>query len=170
MYYLQTRYYDPSIGQFISPDSPEYLDLETITGLNLYAYCNYNPVMNADPNGHFVISALIAGLIIGAIVGAVIGGTVAGVTAYNNGARGWELAGWIGLGTIGGGIIGGAIGAGIGYIAPAIGTFLGTSFTLGSLTIASGEAVAVSVTGAQIVAVGAALRIEILFARIGESG
>ena len=51
MYYLQTRYYDPSIGQFISPDSPEYLDPETINGLSLYAYCNYNPVMNVDPTG-----------------------------------------------------------------------------------------------------------------------
>ena len=51
MYYLQTRYYDPQIGQFISPDSPEYLDPENLTGLNLYAYCNYNPVMYFDPQG-----------------------------------------------------------------------------------------------------------------------
>ena len=56
MYYLQTRYYDPEIGQFISPDSPEYLVPDDITGLNLYAYCGYNPVMNVDPTGTSVLS------------------------------------------------------------------------------------------------------------------
>ena len=44
MYHLQTRWYDPIIGRFISPDSYEYLDPETIGGLNLYAYCLNNPV------------------------------------------------------------------------------------------------------------------------------
>ena len=51
LYYLKTRYYDPAIGRFISIDGIEYLDPETINGLNLYAYCNNNPVMNIDPNG-----------------------------------------------------------------------------------------------------------------------
>jgi len=52
LYYLQTRYYDPEIGRFISPDSLDYLDPETLGGINLYAYCNNNPVMYADPSGH----------------------------------------------------------------------------------------------------------------------
>ena len=45
LYYLITRYYDPWTGQFISPDSFEYLDVQTIGGVNLYTYCNYNPIM-----------------------------------------------------------------------------------------------------------------------------
>ncbi|MDE5868415.1 MAG: hypothetical protein K2H02_05670, partial [Anaeroplasmataceae bacterium] len=45
LYYLQTRYYNPEIGAFISPDSTDYLDVETISGLNLYTYCYNNPVM-----------------------------------------------------------------------------------------------------------------------------
>ena len=39
LYYLQTRYYDPETGRFISPDNTAYLDPESFTGLNLYAYC-----------------------------------------------------------------------------------------------------------------------------------
>ena len=51
LYYLNARYYDPEIGRFISPDSTEYLSPENINGLNLYAYCGNNPVMNVDPSG-----------------------------------------------------------------------------------------------------------------------
>jgi len=51
-YYLQTRYYDPALGRFINPDTIDYLEPKNINGLNLYAYCNNNPVMNVDPTGH----------------------------------------------------------------------------------------------------------------------
>ena len=50
LYYLQSRYYDPAVGRFISPDDVSYLDPESVVGLNLYAYCGNNPVMNVDPN------------------------------------------------------------------------------------------------------------------------
>ena len=53
LYYLQTRYYDPEVGRFISQDSIEYADPETINGLNLYAYCGNNPVMNVDPTASY---------------------------------------------------------------------------------------------------------------------
>ena len=45
LYYLNSRYYDPETGRFISPDSLKYLVPETCNGLNLYAYCGNNPVM-----------------------------------------------------------------------------------------------------------------------------
>ena len=151
LYYLQTRYYDPEIGRFISQDSIEYADPETINGINLYAYCGNNPVMNVDPTGTIALS-LIIGLIIGAVIGASIGGYVAGKKAYDNGARGWELFGWTLLGVICGGIVGGAIGAFAGWAAPAIGSFLSSSFTLGSFALASGGTVTVSITGGQAVA------------------
>ena len=63
LYYLQTRYYDPETGRFITIDGIEYLDPETINGLNLYAYCGNNPVMNVDPTGHAFLVFLIAALI-----------------------------------------------------------------------------------------------------------
>lgn len=51
LYYVLNRYYDPQTARFISPDSIEYLDSESFNGLNLYAYCLNNPVMNVDFNG-----------------------------------------------------------------------------------------------------------------------
>jgi RHS repeat-associated protein len=51
LYYLQSRYYDPKIGRFISKDHLNYLDPKTIGGLNLYAYCAGNPVMYTDSSG-----------------------------------------------------------------------------------------------------------------------
>lgn len=54
-YYLQSRYYDPEICRFINADNLELLS--TLSGtpgqLNLYAYCNNNPVMYSDPSGCF---------------------------------------------------------------------------------------------------------------------
>ena len=107
LYYLQTRYYDPEVGRFISRDSIEYAAPETINGLNLYAYCGNNPIMNVDPTGEFAITAFFLALIIGIGVGAAIGGTVSGVQAYNEGRRGAELFASI----VGGAIVGGAMGA-----------------------------------------------------------
>ena len=38
--------------RWISPDSIEYLDPQSINGLNLYAYCGNDPVNRFDPSGH----------------------------------------------------------------------------------------------------------------------
>ena len=58
-YYLQTRYYDPSICRFINADNYElvaYLSLG-IGELNMYAYCGNNPIMYTDLTGEIAISA-----------------------------------------------------------------------------------------------------------------
>lgn len=64
-YYLNNRYYDPSIKRFISADECCYLDEFSLLGINLYQYCNNNPVMYFDPSGHLVIAAtgLLTGLL-----------------------------------------------------------------------------------------------------------
>lgn len=69
LYYLNTRYYDPELGRFITIDGIEYLNPETINGLNLYAYCGNNPVSNVDPNGNDFWSWFLGGL---SLVGGVI--------------------------------------------------------------------------------------------------
>ena len=51
-YYLNTRYYDPNVGRFLSPDTILGAN-GGLLGYNLYAYCNNNPVMFADPSGNF---------------------------------------------------------------------------------------------------------------------
>ena len=166
LYYLTTRYYDPEIGRFISPDSVDYLDPQSINGLNLYAYCENDPVNYYDPTGH---SAILIGLIIGAIIGAGIGfGTVA-YTDYQddgqifNGSVEWYD--YLGA-TILGGAIGAGIGAGIGYIAPQIGSALSSfasqqfTFGAGAYLSASGELVmstGLTITGAQVLTVAGAL-------------
>ena len=130
LYYLQSRYYDPETGRFINADDVSYLDPETIHGLNLYAYCLNNPVMYVDPSGNMLISTIILLACIG--VGVLAGATYAGVTAYNDGARGWELVGWTALGAVVGGLIGGFIGY---FAGPIITSLLGAG---GGLVFAGG--------------------------------
>ena len=52
-YYLNSRYYDPEIGRFINADDSSVLSegKEFINGLNLFAYCNNNPIMHSDESG-----------------------------------------------------------------------------------------------------------------------
>ena len=159
LYFLKSRYYDPEIGRFISIDGIEYLDPESINGLNLYAYCNNNPVMNIDPNGTFGLFAFCMCVVIGALVVGAGAATYTGVTAYNNGVRGWDLVGAIGIGFVQGAFVGALIGATIGgmiYMAPGIASFLGSSFTFGGVALAGGGSAAITLTGAQIAAAGLA--------------
>jgi len=50
MYYLNSRYYSPEFGRFISADSQINSD---ILGTNLFAYCSNNPVNRTDDQGTF---------------------------------------------------------------------------------------------------------------------
>ncbi len=52
LYYLNARYYSPELRRFISPDDTAYINPETPNGLNLYCYCNNDPVNMVDPSGH----------------------------------------------------------------------------------------------------------------------
>ena len=52
-YYLQSRYYDPVVKRFISPDSIGYLGANgNLISYNMYSYCSNNPVVYTDPSGH----------------------------------------------------------------------------------------------------------------------
>ena len=137
-------------------DGIENTDAENLNGLNLYAYCLNNPVMKVDPMGTLGWLAI---LVISLIAVAAVGGAVyAGVTAYQNGARGWDLFGAIAEGFFAGAVVGAIISGIIAllvYAAPAIGSFWGSSFQIGAYLTAAGELVPVVVTDAQIIAAGA---------------
>ena len=130
MYYLQSRYYDPQTGRFINADTLDYLEPESVNGLNLYAYCLNNPISYVDPTGH---SAILIGLIIGAIVGGVYGGLTAVVNDQN------VLAGvLIGIGA--GALMGAGAGVASLYLAPVI---VGQAAVVGGITYSAGGALAI---------------------------
>src|SRR3989339_109479 len=68
LYYYNARYYDPQLGTFLTPDI-FIQNLYDPQSLNRYAYCRNNPIIYADPDGHFWF------IIVGMIVGAAMGGT-----------------------------------------------------------------------------------------------
>ena len=49
--YLRARYYDPVIGRFITEDS-YWGEAGDPLSLNLYTYCNGNPIIYFNPSGH----------------------------------------------------------------------------------------------------------------------
>ena len=51
-YYLQSRYYNPDICRFINADEPSLnaLGFCSVNNINLFSYCNNEPVNNIDQN------------------------------------------------------------------------------------------------------------------------
>ena len=84
-YYLQSRYYNPELGRFISADV--YLSTgQGVIGHNSYAYCGNNPIVRQDPSGYDWWHWLIAGAVVAAAaaigaVAAVASGVSAATTA-----------------------------------------------------------------------------------------
>lgn len=151
LYYCNYRYYSPKLCRWISPDSIEYLDPESINGLNLYVYCGNDPVNMVDPSGHFVItlSMILMGIGIGASIGAGIG---IGTSLYQDYKDDKSINGSIGIGGYVGNILGGAV-VGIGTgLATVLGAGVGLSLLAGKgLTI-----LGISVTSYEAFGIGIA--------------
>ncbi len=152
LYYLESRYYDPETGRFLNADNLGYMEPETVTGLNLYAYCGNNPIMYFDPTGHLFVSIVLSFIALGGIAY----GTYKGVKAYQeakeSGATGVELfketATAVVEGLVEGGIVGGLVGVGVATIATGGASFLGGTILAPALTsggsVAVGGAIAVA--------------------------
>jgi uncharacterized protein RhaS with RHS repeats len=61
---LRSRYYDPEVGRFISEDSYWGKSSDPLS-LNLYTYCQNDPIQYYDPSGHDGESILAISLIDG---------------------------------------------------------------------------------------------------------
>lgn len=123
LYYLNSRYYNPQWGRFISADN--LFDTGNLLGANLYAYCANNPVNLSDSTGHwFGIDDVIAGGI----------GALAGVTSLflcdlvNSAFSGeWQFSNWQAyVGAAAGGALGGITTL---YLGPVAGGIIGTGYS-----------------------------------------
>ena len=67
LYYLQSRYYDATIGRFINADGTLNGNGDII-GFNMYAYCSNNPVMFSDPSGGGIVWAILGLITVGVCI------------------------------------------------------------------------------------------------------
>ena len=113
LYYLQSRYYNPTWGRFINADDPGYMGIDgTPSSYNLFAYCGNNPVTRADDDGEFWH------IVIGAVVGLVTQYVSDVVAQCKEGKSFWEAlkpkSSWVDYGAA---ALSGAVGAtGIGFL------------------------------------------------------
>jgi RHS repeat-associated protein len=81
LYYMRARYYDASVGRFISEDPKGFDGGDD----NLMAYVGGNPIMRTDPSGEFFnLGAAGAGFVVGFAVG--------GISAIVNNTDFWKSA------------------------------------------------------------------------------
>jgi len=104
LYYLMARYYDPSIGRFITRD--------TVQTINLYNYTNNNPVNYIDADGHLPTPLGVALGIIGGIAGWSFGDYVAKNLGLS-GAKYWAVRSAVMIGGAAIGFFAGELVAGI---------------------------------------------------------
>jgi RHS repeat-associated protein len=116
--YLQSRYYNPGLGRFVSPDIIVG-DVNIPVAWNSYAYCGNNPVTYVDPTGtwYFLI-----GFVVGFVVG-LIYGLADGKNLGDSLGIAFETAMTTGFGALLGGVTFGGFGSLMGGIN---GLFTGT--------------------------------------------
>ncbi len=137
LYYLGSRYYDPSIGRFLNADTIDVLSVSPaeLTDKNLFSYCDNNPVTRADSGGE------VWHIVAGAAIGGVVGGVVSAISQYaTTGEVNWGV---VGVNTVSGAISGALASTGIGLVAS-----IGANAALGGTTyvaeqVVKGEAVIV---------------------------
>lgn len=108
LYYMGGRFYDASLGRFISADSI-VPDDKNPQAFDRYAFAFNNPISNLDPTGHMpiitAISAVFGTIGVSApawIVGVSIVGAVAQVAGYITGDPTLQTIGAVALGFAGG--------------------------------------------------------------------
>ena len=138
-YYVSSRYFDPEIGRWISPEPNVYAggfdESAGIIGYNVYAYCANNPVMFKDETGESItLACVLIGAGIGLIVGAVGGSHYAKHKKNLTPSDGWDYWKYV----VGFGVAGGAVGALVGWGAGALIAKYGVATAAASITKGGG--------------------------------
>ena len=69
LYYLQSRYYDASVGRFINADTPEQAVVSVgVFYINIFSYCSNKVTNNLDYSGEAFLTALLIGFAVGAVI------------------------------------------------------------------------------------------------------
>jgi RHS repeat-associated protein len=58
LYFYQSRWYDPALGRWLSPDTIVPEGVQGTQAWDRYAYSNNSPVVYSDPTGHWIESLL----------------------------------------------------------------------------------------------------------------
>ncbi|HOD01859.1 MAG: tRNA nuclease WapA precursor [Firmicutes bacterium ADurb.Bin300] len=147
-YYLQSRYYDPGVKRFFNADSQ--LNPGTgLTGTNMFAYANNNPVMYSDPDGHFILLAcIIGGAIIGAVTGALTMAKVSKIETGKVSAKRVAKGTAVGLG------IGAVVGTAFGLVGKVVAGYIGVTTAGGGGTTATATANKMTEKMAEVVSKG----------------
>lgn len=117
-YYLQSRYYDPVIGRFLSADKFATTDADGFLSCNMFAYCQNDPVNREDADGtlpKWATKVLIGTAVIAAaaVLTVATAGTGTAVACFAVGAL---------QGSAAGAVVGAAQGAVTGAVAHRIAT------------------------------------------------
>ena len=126
-YYLQSRYYDPSVGRFLNADDTGFLGISgALLGWNLFAYCESAPINKVDIEGTFGTPIQWACATIGGIAGWLFGDFVArSIGLFDGKWYQWQTyAYWAVRGLV---VVGGAI---FGYVAGTVLLKILTRFVL----------------------------------------
>lgn len=138
---LQSRYYDASIYRFINADIPEISQVskDISNGVNIFTYCNNNPINTSDPTGKFPVQ-----IVIGALIGAVLGAVGYLLSAVLDNfldtgrinfskVKKWQLVAAMVVGAIDGGLAGSNVKSIIRKIASFLTGLIGTLTTGGTI-------------------------------------
>jgi RHS repeat-associated protein len=120
LFYYRARYFDPTIGRFISEDP-----IGLKGGINIYRYANNNPVFYIDPSGELgeiLLADIALNIVTGAITGAISGALSTAIHNYIQPNNPQSYAPNIKWGAIGGGI-----GGGVSSFSPTMGALLGSA-------------------------------------------
>ena len=139
LYYVSSRYYDPEIGRWISPEpnvyNGEFDEGAGLLAYNVYAYCANNPVMFKDETGESItLACMLIGAGIGLIVGAVGGSHYAKHKKNLTPSDGWDYWKYV----VGFGVTGAAVGALVGWGAGALIAKYGVATAATSITKGGG--------------------------------